>query len=86
METLASFAMGALLGAGARLWWDYRYNRQIPLSEYTCEDFHLAFRFAPERRAEIVNRGSMSRNEFFELQKLNMERIDAELRRRGERP
>lgn len=58
------------------------YTRQRPLSEYSREDFRLAFRFAPERRAEIVNRGTMSRNEFIELQQLNLDRLQAEMKRR----
>jgi hypothetical protein len=61
----------------------YRNAQQRPLAEYSTADMNLAFRFAPEERAAIVNRGTMSRAEFIQLQKLNVRRIDEELKRRG---
>lgn len=79
---LTVVGLGALFG-WALLTFDYR--RQRPLSEYNKKDFDLAFKFAPDKRVSIVNRGTMSKYEFIELQKLNLRRVDEELARRGER-
>lgn len=60
-------------------------RRQRPLSEFSKKDMEAAFRFAPEKLAVVVNRGTLSRYEYVELVKLNLARINAELARRGER-
>jgi hypothetical protein len=61
----------------------YATRRQRPFSAYTNEEIRMAFRYAPEQRAPMVNRGTMSRLELGLLHRLNLQRIDAELKRRG---
>lgn len=79
--SLVLAVISLIVFVGAIAW--HQARRQRPLTEFTRGDFQLAFRFAPEERAKVVNRGSMSRLEFVQLQKLNLRRITAELARRG---
>jgi hypothetical protein len=61
----------------------YTFRRQRPFADFSQEEIRMAFRYAPEQRAAIVNRGTMSRQELGLLHQLNLQRIDAELKRRG---
>jgi hypothetical protein len=61
----------------------YQNKRQRPLAEFSKADLQLAFRYAPDERAKVFNRGTMSRAEFIRLQKLNLRLVDEELKRRG---
>jgi hypothetical protein len=64
----------------------YSFRRQRPLSEFSNQELTRAFRFVPEAGAETVKRGTMSRHEFTCLQKLNLLRINNELKRRSVSP
>jgi hypothetical protein len=83
METLMNIVY-LLLAAGFAvfIFLAYESRRQRPLAEFGKGMVQMALRYAPEQRAGVERRGSISRHQLAVLIKLNLKRIDAELQRR----
>lgn len=84
MDTLISIAVATLVLAVLGFCvFQYQSRRRRPLGELGKSKVQLALRYVPEARAEVERRGTMSRHELAHLLKLNLRRVDSELRRRS---